>query len=368
MLGDEEGLGGGRGGILSGVLAERCGAIGGSTAEQNLLGGCDVLVLASPGLEHGLLEGATIGEGQLPWLEQGRLVDGVEISGGVQLALSSREEGDAWNGGGHSSSEGLHGRQTDILVRGLLGRALTGRDHVRLEEGALQVDVVIGKRLVDEGQHLLGDLLCSGQVVISVAQHLRLDDGHEAGLLTDRGVSGKNVGVLEHAQMRGRVRGDGEDAAPLGEAATALLESCGLCGESIQSLGGSLSDGAMERHDSEVELDAWNDALLVEQIDELLAGVGGLVEGLLVEDHSGDVLVEVGRGEEQLTVLLSVLLIVLEADGGQALTDSSSGLVSCKDSLAVGDDLGGDLAKLLLLGASECVSVRASDLSHICSV
>ncbi|GMR44197.1 hypothetical protein PMAYCL1PPCAC_14392, partial [Pristionchus mayeri] len=191
----------------------------------------------------------------------------------------------------------------------LLGRALAGRDHVRLEEGSLEVDVVVSESLVDEGKHLLAHLLRSGQVVVSVAEHLGLDDGDEAVLLADRGVSGRDVGVLEHAEVRGSVRGDGEHAAPLGEAAATLNWCGGLGGESVQSLGGSLADGASERHDSEVQLDACKRSLII----GLSSGIAGLrshlVEGLLVEDDSGDVLVEVRSGEEQLAVLLSARLV-----------------------------------------------------------
>ena len=48
-----------------------------------------------------------------------------------------------------------------------------------------------------------------------------------------------------------------------------------------------------------------------------------LIEGLLVENDSGNVLGEVGSGEEELAVLLTVFLVVLEADGRETLADSS---------------------------------------------
>lgn len=53
-----------------------------------------------------------------------------------------------------------------------------------------------------------------------------------------------------------------------------------------------------------------------------------LVEGLLVENDAGDVLVEVGSGEEELAVLPAVRLIVLEVDGGEALANGA-----CKGSI-----------------------------------
>ena len=136
------------------------------------------------------------------------LIDRVEIGGGVELALAAREEGDAGHGGRHAATQRLYRSQADFRVgrlrdlkvgygsfeqlvivrrqtlktivssrasdslqifrsgpkqifagiRYLLGRALSGRHHVRLEQRALEVDVVVGERLVHEREHLLRHL------------------------------------------------------------------------------------------------------------------------------------------------------------------------------------------------------------------
>lgn len=49
--------------------------------------------------------------------------------------------------------------------------------------------MVVGQGLVDVGENLLGDLLGTSEIVLSVAEHLGLDDGHEAVSLADGGVS-----------------------------------------------------------------------------------------------------------------------------------------------------------------------------------
>jgi len=59
---------------------------------------------------------------------------------------------------------------------------VSGRDHVRLEQGAFQVDVVVGHGLVDGSQDLLSDVLAALQVVVAVGENLRLDDGDDAVL------------------------------------------------------------------------------------------------------------------------------------------------------------------------------------------
>ena len=88
MLRDEERLGGGRRRIFALVLAERRRAVGARTLQQHperhfplgtrinsnaLLRRGNVLVLAAPRLEDGLLERAAVRERQLPRLEQRRL-------------------------------------------------------------------------------------------------------------------------------------------------------------------------------------------------------------------------------------------------------------------------------------------------------
>ncbi len=59
---------------------------------------------------------------------------------------------------------------------------MSGSHHVGLEQGALQVDVVVGQGLVDGSQDLLSDVLAALQVMVTVREDLRLDDGDDAVL------------------------------------------------------------------------------------------------------------------------------------------------------------------------------------------
>jgi hypothetical protein len=61
-----------------------------------LLGSLQVLLLSTPGLQGGGLQGSAIGESQGPWLQQRALVDGVEVDGCLFLTLPPRQEGDPW--------------------------------------------------------------------------------------------------------------------------------------------------------------------------------------------------------------------------------------------------------------------------------
>ena len=59
---------------------------------------------------------------------------------------------------------------------------MSGGNHVGLEQCSLQVDVVVGQGLVDGSQDLLSDVLAALQVMVSVGEDLRLDDGDDAVL------------------------------------------------------------------------------------------------------------------------------------------------------------------------------------------
>ena len=67
-------------------------------------------------------------------------------------------------------------------------------------------------------QRRLGDIKAVVEAVAAVHQYLGLDDGHQSGLLAQRGVTCQCVGVGIQAGLRGRVVGDGDYRPPLGEA------------------------------------------------------------------------------------------------------------------------------------------------------
>lgn len=64
-----------------------------SSLDVLLLAGLAVLRFAPPGLQGRGLQGAAEGEGQGPGPLQGALVHGVQVDGGLLLALTARQEG-----------------------------------------------------------------------------------------------------------------------------------------------------------------------------------------------------------------------------------------------------------------------------------
>src|SRR5262245_30451875 len=97
--------------------------------QERLLRPGAVLGLAAPGLERRGLEGAAVGERELP----GAAAEAVhlgEVRGRVLVALAAREEDDPRHRGGHAVAEAAQRLLRD-LAHGRLARALLARDdHV----------------------------------------------------------------------------------------------------------------------------------------------------------------------------------------------------------------------------------------------
>ncbi len=147
------------------------------------MSGGDILGLALPGGQHARLEGSAEAERQSPRsLDRRDPIESVQVESGLLFALASAEEGDARDGRRHATAQRGHGGQGDLLGGGTPGALEARRAHVRLEEGALQVDVVVAEGLVHGGEDLLGDALACGQVVVAVGQDLGLYNWHNAVL------------------------------------------------------------------------------------------------------------------------------------------------------------------------------------------
>ncbi|CAN7986146.1 unnamed protein product, partial [Ixodes hexagonus] len=304
--------------------------------EELVLATLDVARLARPGLEGARLQSTPIAEGQSPGFLARVLVDGVQVHRGLLLRLPAREESSkrsqrrrlTGHGGRHGPLQGGDGGPGDVRRGVLLGAALSRSHHVGLEQGALQVDVVVVEGLVHGSQHLLSHLLGTVQVMVSVRKHLGLHNRHNATLepclLAAGSIAGKHVGVLQNGQCRGAVGTNLQHATPLGEAAAVLAVLGATLGQILGKRGRTLSGafivGAEEGHDTFVHLDARDDAAVLQQLHEGGAVVRLLVQSLVKQDHSADGAVHgLPAREQQLTVLATVLLSVLHSNALQAL-------------------------------------------------
>jgi len=173
--------------------------------------------------------------------------------------------------------------------------------------------------------------------VVAVHQHLGLDDRYQAGLLRQRGVAGQGVGIGRHAARARNAFTDAVDAAPLGEAGTQVGVLLQARAQAVQALGHGLTGMSGQRLGAHVDLDAGDHAGLHQLLDQRRAVGGLLANGLVVEDHAGDVLAGLGGGEQHVAVVAPVLFGRRDLDAVEALLDGGGAFVGGKNSLAVGD-------------------------------
>lgn len=163
---------------------------------------------------------------------------------------------------------------------------LAGGDHVGLEQTSLEDDVVVDQSLEQSGVGSGGGGLTSVEVVVSVNEHLGLNDGHDTGNLTDGSISGQGSGLKVDRQLTGEALSNLEDASVLGESAALVVEGSGSDSEFIKTLGVELSFGTHDGTGALIELDSGKDTLVLEDGHEGSAIGCLLFDSLLEEDDS----------------------------------------------------------------------------------
>eukprot|EP00053_Salpingoeca_punica_P018560 m.182438 g.182438 ORF g.182438 m.182438 type:complete len:415 (-) comp17459_c4_seq1:72-1316(-) len=371
---DDERLGRSRAADAAKVLAAGSVGVGLGALQQHALHLSCVLRLAAPGGEGALLQGTTVGERHVPRARQVHLVDGREVEGGLLLALAAREEDNARHSRRHRAGQRAHGVEGNLARGGAVGGVEARGDHVGLEQGALQQQVLDLHGVVDLAVDALADLGARLDGVGAVGQHLGLNDGHQAGSLGDGAVAGKAPGVLLDALLGGQalLLVDLDDGAPLGEAGAAGVELLAALKQVVQaSRPGLAIKTASELLGALVRLDADDDVLLLQELDQRGAVAVLAVELLLEKDDARDALLEAGGAEEHASVVVAVGLVVLDLDRVEALANRADRLVSGENALARGGDgagrgdqlgsvgrpVGGSLAVLAgALGGSSSIS------------
>lgn len=265
-------------------LAQSSLSIGLGTSHESFLSSHIVFLLSSPCLESRRLQGATKGEGQGPGLGNLRdLVHGCQVSGGLLFRLTARQKHDSGDSRGHGTGQSTESEVSSGLDISL-GAFSTVQDHVGLQEGTLQKDMVVVESLVAGGKHALGNGSADLNAVRTISQDLGLDNGDQAVGLADDGITGQGVGVLVNGELRRAAVADLEDSTPLGKSSALLVVLGAALAEVVNSLGLSLAVGAREVNNTLVDLDTRDDVLVLEHLDKGGAVGGVLEESLLEQD------------------------------------------------------------------------------------
>ena len=108
----------------------------------------------------------------------------------------------------------------------------------------------------------VGDFFTSLDVVVRIHQHFGLDDRHDVGFLTQRGIARQRMRIDMDRVVGRRIVANRDDGAPLGETRTGRLVFFQALAQTIQTFGdGFLCESAGERLGALIDLDPRNHAL-----------------------------------------------------------------------------------------------------------
>jgi hypothetical protein len=127
--------------------------------------------------------------------------------------------------------------------------------------------------------------------VVAVHQDLGLHDGDQPSVLAGGGEAGQGLGIGGDAAVGGDALADGDDRPPLGEPGPQLAVLDQPVEQAIQALGDLLTGKAGQGGGAGVDLDAGDDALVLEDLGQGGAAGRPLAQGLVVEDDPADELV-----------------------------------------------------------------------------
>ena len=215
--------------------------------------------------------------------------------------------------------------------------------------------MLIEKFLHNCGEYSLRDCGADIDVMLTVLKDLWLDDWYETVLLADGTVSGEGVSVLSDGGLGWAAIADLEDSSPFCESASQCVILSASLTKSIKSLCSSLGVGSSDWDETRVDLNTAMNASSSENIYEFLGAIGsGIADSLVKHDYATNMLVDVWSREKELSVCLSVGVVVLDADAIESLANRPGRLVSSKDSLTRSADF---LSSLDELGLEVAASV-----------
>src|SRR5262249_53500435 len=291
------------------------------------------------------LQGGAVAEGDVP-RQAADAVDGVEVGGCLLVRLAAREESDARHGRGHAGFEQLHGFLRHLIDAGTVLRLLARDHHVGLEHHAFERDPLIVELLEHGLEQPLGDDVAALGVVIAVHQHFRLDDRNDVLVLTKRGVTPERVRVGHDCCVARDVGADVDHRAPFGELGAEPAIFHQALAQTIQALGDQFAGSERQRLRPLVDLDARDRARVLDHFDQRGAVLGGLADGLVVENDAGNVFRHrLGRAKEQLAVVAAIVGARFHADRVEAVLDGTRRLVGGENAAARRDHGLGDLVE-----------------------
>lgn len=173
-----------------------------------------------------------------------------------------------------------------MLSSALFSIGGTWGDHVGLEEHTFEENLVFKKGLHHLLENSFRNFSADINAVVSIGEDFWFDNGNKSVFLADSSVSSKRVSSLEHCSLAWSSLANLNNSSPLGESASLFVVLLASFSETVEALSGVLIVGLWDDDETLVDLDTWNDALALEEFNEVNTVNGLLVEGFLEHDDS----------------------------------------------------------------------------------
>src|SRR5262249_35488123 len=161
-------------------------------------------------------------------------------------------------------------------------------------------------------------------IMVSVHQHLGLDDRHDVLGLAERSVAGERLRVGVDASIARDAWTDVDHRAPFGELGPEPAIFGQPLTEAVEPFGYHLAWAEGQRLHPLVHLDARQRAGCLDDLDERRSILCLLPDGLVEQDHPGDVGHAFGP-EQELAIVPAILLGALDPNYVEALLDGTRG-------------------------------------------
>ena len=273
---------------------------------QRLLCGGYIRGFATPDLHGALLQGACVRECERPRQIPPQIVHGIQMSGGLFVGLTARQERHAQHSGRYGVQQAAHRVLGDLGYPRALRAVEPRYHHAWFEDHALKMNT-LGHELIEyRMQRFLGDLETAFNGVIAVDQHLRFHNGNQAGFLSQCGVPRQAVGIGLDASTTGDTFSDGNDGAPLGEAGAHLFVLGEPITQTVEAFGHLFRGMPSQVLRPLVHLDSGNDAGVRQARGKRCAVERLLADGFVEQDGCTDKFRKPVYGYQHIPVCLPV--------------------------------------------------------------
>src|SRR5215470_13314178 len=251
------------------------------------------------------------------------------------IRLSARQECDAWNSCRDTRLQQPHGFFRDLIDAGAFGAFFAGDRHVGLEHHAFEGNAIVVQLLEGLLEYPLGYLVAAVDIVVAVHQYFGFYDRRDLGRLAKCRIARERMSIGVNGAVGRNAGPDIDHSTPFREARALLVIFRQAVGELVEPDGDNLVGASWQRLGSLVDLDTGDRSGLLDQLDQWHAVAGLLPDGFVVQDDARDAVAHgVGRTEQQLAIVASIILGVLDADRIKTPLDRAGGLVGRQNALS----------------------------------